>query len=45
MAYSDWVSMSKERLNLLLVMDIPNSEDSVFATTNKIFTIWTNRTA
>ena len=38
--YGDWVSVTKEGLDLFLVVDVPDSDNSVFAPTYKIFTTW-----
>lgn len=43
-AYSYGVSVPKERLNLLLIMDVPNSEHSIFAARDEVLAIRRNST-
>ncbi len=39
-AYCDCVSVAQERLNLLSIVDVPNTHDAVFASRHYVLTIW-----
>ena len=41
-AYGDCVSVAQERLNLLSVVDVPNTYDAVFASRDHVLPIWRN---